>query len=177
MLDTIDELCNIRAGRYFIARATEICARCGRPSRVLAVGLPPGHQVLEPSEDDRDGDGDDDRDDRSGGDTWATANHTALLFHVAGLSEGARWQLCGLSAAYRKASDAPDVESCWTNHCDHCGAAFEDQDLFCEPGGAFLPVSELDARRIELFAVEESLAADAAGYAQDPDFFDAMRRT
>lgn len=164
-----DDVSNIRASRYFIAQATGICARCDRPSRLLALALPPGHEVLELA--------DDTPSEPGAADTWATVNHPALLFHVAHLSENVRSQLCGISPAYRKAFVEPGVDSCWANHCDHCGAAFDDQDLCCEPGGAFLPVSEADAGRIQLSTVEEPLAADAAGYAQEPDFFAAMRRT
>jgi hypothetical protein len=50
-----------------------------------------------------------------------------------------------------------------------------DHDLFCEPGGAFLPTTELSAGLIQLLPIDEAFEAAAAGYAHQPEFFDAMR--
>jgi hypothetical protein len=42
--------------------------------------------------------------------------------------------------------------------------------LFCEPHGAFVPLSSEDAAAIEVLPVAERLEAAAAGYTLDPEF-------
>jgi hypothetical protein len=164
---------NIRAGRYIVAQTNATCPSCLESTRLVAVGLPPGHEVLECDEDLHD---DDIPDAAGAADAWAQANHAALLFHVAYLSENVRSQLAGMLPAYCVDTRVAGLESCWTNHCGHCGAPFDDQELFCEPGGAFLPDSAAAARLIHLLIVEEPIRADAAGYAHEPQFFDSMQR-
>ena len=62
----------------------------------------------------------------------------------------------------------------WANHCERCGAIQEDHDLFCEPEGAFLPISPAAASIIEFLPIDEILEAAAAGYAVDPEFVEFM---
>jgi hypothetical protein len=50
---------------------------------------------------------------------------------------------------------------------------FDDQELFCEPGGAFLPTSESAAGLIDLLPIDLAFEAVAGGYAHEPSFFSA----
>lgn len=158
--------CNVRACRYLIAQTVGTCPRCHRATRLVALGLPAGHEISEPDDDAPDGAG--------AGDTWVVADHMALLFHVVHLSEHVPPRVAERSGAYRRDAALAGAESCWANHCEHCGAPFDDQDLFCEPGGAFLPVSEIAARRIRWQLVDEAIAAAAGGYAPEPAFLAPM---
>jgi len=45
-----------------------------------------------------------------------------------------------------------------------------DHDLFCEPGGAFMPISAEAARRIQFVTIESCFQAAAGGYAYEPAF-------
>lgn len=153
---------NLRADRYGVAQTTDTCRHCGQATRLVAVVLPAGHEVLEWDDDDVDDMG-----------TWQLAAQPAFLFHVAYLPEHVQRQMCAASA-YAIERSAPDTESCWTNHCEHCGAHVDDQELFCEPGGAFCPASGAQARSIDVAVVDEPIGVDAAGYAPHPEFFDAM---
>jgi hypothetical protein len=160
--------CNLRAGGYFVAQTRVVCPRCLQTTRLVALGLPPGHEVLEL---------DDAPDDGTAEDTWVAADHPAFLFHIVHLSENVRLRVGGITPAYRADAATDGEESGWTNHCEHCGSPFDDQDLFCEPGGAFFPVSDADARLIRLLSVDEAIDADASGYAPEPAFFNSMTRS
>ena len=171
----ISSAVNLRADRYCVAETRDTCHHCRRATRLVAVVLGAGHEVLEWDDDAADGAGDDAADGADDMGTWEVAAQPAFLFHVAYLPEHVQRQLCGRSA-YSLDRSAPDAESCWVNHCEHCGARFDDQDLYCEPGGAFCPASEAQARMIALRVVEEPIGVDAAGYAQEPEFFESMSR-
>jgi len=134
----------------------------------VAVGLWPGHEVLELD--------DEALDDAHAMDVWEVANHAGFLFHVAYLPSDVQSRISEICPAYALDHDESGDELCWANHCEHCAATFDDQDLFCEPGGAFLPVTEADAGLIQLCNVDETIAAAAAGDAPEPPFFDSMRR-
>jgi hypothetical protein len=159
---------NRRAKRFFIAQTRGVCSDCNRSTPLVAVGLWPGHEALELD--------DDAPDEAQAVDTWEVANHAAFLFHVAYLSSDAQARLTGICPAYGLDHDESGDVLCWTNHCGHCGAPFDDQDIYCEPGGAFLPVSEADAGLIQIHNVDEAIAAAAAGDAPEPPFFDSMPR-
>jgi hypothetical protein len=182
---------NLRADRYYIAQRRDTCRHCRQETRLVALVLPGGHEVLEWDDDAAECAGDDAPADAGEVGTWETSTQPAFLFHVAYLPEHVRRQLCA-RAAYAVARNAPGVEcspgtgsspgddsssgaeSCWVNHCEHCGAPFDDQDLYCEPGGAFCPATDAEARAIDLEPVDEPIGVDAAGYAEQPQFFESM---
>jgi len=153
---------NLRADRYCVAQTMDTCRHCGQATRVVAVVLPAGHEVLDWDDDDADDLG-----------TWQPAAQPAFLFHVAYLPGHVQRRMCAQSA-YAIERSVPGNESCWANHCEHCGAYVDDQELFCEPGGGFCPASEAQASLIDLEVVDEPIGVDAAGYAPQPEFFDAM---
>jgi hypothetical protein len=149
---------NVRSPGYFIARGTAGCGHCGRATAVTALAVPGGHEVLLSDEDSSSSSG------PMG--TWERAPHHAFLFHVESLPEAIQHRLgarVGIGAG-------------WSNHCEHCGGRLEDQDLICELGAIFCPENMADAARICLTWVGEPFAALAAGYAPDPQFFDAISR-
>jgi hypothetical protein len=183
----ISSAINLRADSFCVATTLQTCRHCGHSTRLVAVVLPPGHEVLEWDDDAIDDEIVDDEiiddeiiDDHTeshadSAGTWQVAAQPAFLFHIAYLPEHVQRRMCA-ATAYSVERGAPADESCWANHCEHCGAYFDDQELFCEPGGAFCPASVADARSIELRTVDEPIGVDAAGYAQQPEFFDAMNR-
>jgi hypothetical protein len=155
---------NVRAPRVLLAATAAICGRCGGATRVFALVVPPGHLVLEPD--------DGCAQDAAAPAEWCVAPHGAFLFHVGFVNDAAARRLRRLTRGFRAVRT--DCADCWANHCECCGSMLEDQDLFCEPGGAFLPESPELARRIHLVAIDEPFEACAAGFDHDPPFFDAM---
>ena len=164
---------NVRSQTYYVARATAPCWHCGMSTRVLALAMPGIHETL-------DIDAADDGEDSGGylaAVPWQRAGANAFLFHVHQLSQAVQHRLEDLSLHFRPARSAATQNTYWANHCEHCGALLDDQELHCEPGGAFSPSSEAAAATIELLHVDAPLRAAASGYALEPEFLRFMRRS
>jgi hypothetical protein len=177
---------NYRAPSYRVAHTPGVCAQCGASTRLVALVLPPGHEVLDPedgpeareSTDAARVAGDEFEDDghaRSAGGVWSVATGSAFLFFVEYIPQPVLHRMHTHARAYRLSSRVNDAPH-WVNHCDACGAAFDDDELFGEPGAGFVPTSQAEARIIELVPVDEPLEVGAGGYAYEPEFFDCMRR-
>jgi len=162
---------NVRAPRFLLGSSVDRCGRCGALTPVFALALPAGHGVCWPDEDE------DGADAAAGADPslgpWEVCDGVALLFHVERLSAGVESQLLRFAPSLRLVADAvdPGPNHCWANHCGHCQAVLDDHDLFCEPEGAFLPISVAAAERIHFMAIETAFEGFAAGYAYEPAFF------
>jgi hypothetical protein len=157
---------DVRSDRYFIARTVGSCGRCGRPTVVVALCLPPGHERLEVDEDLPQGEHDE---------VWSRADRHAFLFHVDNLSAAAQRHVRDIAPCYDFGQDETQGFQ-WVNHCEHCGTQLDDLELFCEPDGPFLPTSEAGARVIRLVPIDEPIEARAAGLADEPEFFNHMSR-
>lgn len=157
---------NVRSDGYWIAHTTGTCAQCRSTNRLVALALPAGHQSLALA-------GDELRDELAEY-VWESAAATAFLFYVEYLPRHVQRRLREFSRGYRFSCDDP-VQGCyWANHCSACGVPMHDHDLFCEPGGAFLPTSPASAAAIMLVRIPQLLEAGAIGYACAPQFLESM---
>ena len=157
---------NFRSDGYLIARTVGTCLHCRGETRLVALMLPPGHESRSTSDEGvQDGESSPTHDD-----SWERTPCYALLFYIESLPDAVRHRLQALAPTYRFANSPATQDSYWANHCERCGGLQEDHELFCEPEGAFLPVSPAAAAIIELLPIHESLEAGAAGYAVDPAF-------
>lgn len=164
----------VRSDRFLIARAAATCPQCSASTEVIALVLPPGHETDESDEAD---DFDWMAEEREGVDQarWMKAHQTAFLFLVEQVSPAADTWLRQAAKQYEDdcvGGGSPGLR----NHCIRCGAVFDDQDLFCEPGGAFLPTSAAEAGKVSLATVDQPIQATVDGYAYEPEFFDFMTR-
>jgi hypothetical protein len=159
---------NVRSKDYLIARTIGPCTDCGGRTPLVALVLPPSHETLSLAEDD---DGD------PLPDSWNQVSCRAFLFYIGYLPGGVQQRVQASSKSYRPAVSPIVQGSYWANHCEHCGSLQEDHDLFCEPGGAFLPVDAVSASAIELTRIDEPFAAAAAGYACEPEYLEHMIQT
>jgi hypothetical protein len=161
---------NIRSHGYFIAHRVATCWRCQASTPLLALVLPPEHETLS-----LDADADAERDELAQ-DTWQTAPVSAILFYIGYLPEAVQRWLKDISPFYRFAHCAATQGAYWANHCERCDSLLDDHELFCEPEGAFLPMSPASAAAIHLLRINESFEAAAAGYGHDPQFLALSRR-
>lgn len=159
---------NVCSPRYFIARRLGACGYCHSPTNIIALAVPPGHWALEMDAEAHD--------DAASVDSWRLATHSAFLFYVEYLPDIIHHRLKRLARYYRFGHSDAAMGFYWANHCERCGCVLDDHDLFCEPAGAFVPTSESAARLIHLLPVDEEIEVRAAGYAYEPQFFDAMSR-
>ena len=145
---------NIRSPSYYIAQMQARCAKCGRQSRVLALAVPPDHEILVEDE-------------------WQNVDTNAIIFYLAELPDAVSRHLFERSPAFRLRGQDP-AESHWVNHCEYCAEPFSEEELHCEPGG-FMPGCVLEAEAIFLTRIDEGFSVSAAGYALAPEFFASMR--
>lgn len=152
MLEPTSEA-NVRAEHYSIVRAPGVCPRCGCRNELTALMVPPGHAVrdLEACSAVR-----------SAG--WEIVPCSAFLFHLERLAPAVEQRLCSRSA--RRGSMLRDR----INRCTRCEHVWPEEELFCEPGGAFLPQSEAEAQRLAFHPVAEPLWGSVGGHAPDPMF-------
>jgi hypothetical protein len=113
---------------------------------------------------------------RCGSGAWQDGACNALVFYVGALPDAVPRRLRELAPGFKLAADLGSLDAYWSNHCEHCGLRFADEELFCEPEGAFMPASSESAATIRLEAVDEPIALRAAGYAPEPGFFALLRQ-
>lgn len=170
---------NIRSQRFYIARTVSTCWHCGSPTALVAIAVPPGHETLDVDDEVL---GDDMQHREPVAATWSIADHNAFLFFVDFLPAAIQDRINQYLPSYRPiggtaaAAAGSGSGSYWSNHCESCGSQLDDHELFCEPGGAFVPTSESTAAAIHLEMVGEAFESSAAGYAYEPQYFGAMAR-
>jgi hypothetical protein len=184
-LDNNSHEINIRSPRYYIARTVSTCRHCGSPTALVAIAVPPEHETLDVDDDASDEGWDDETRHREHpAAAWSVADHNAFLFYVDFLPAAVQERINLYQPAYRRldpdAAAAPGAGggsgSYWANHCEKCACQLDDHELFCEPEGAFLPMTESAAAAIYLVLVDEPFETSAAGYSYEPPLFDAMIR-
>ncbi|MBS0393056.1 MAG: conjugal transfer protein TraC [Proteobacteria bacterium] len=155
---------NVRGPAYFLAASASRCWRCSVRSRVHGFILPAGHETLFD-------------DDESDDWTWELAEEPSILCYVDWLAPAVAQRVAALTPHYRIGHSRLTGSQYWMNHCDHCGAEFDDHETFCEPGQGFLAFTREDAQRVELQHVAEAFAASCGSYSIGVTLFDEMRRT
>ena len=144
-----------RSPKYCIAQMALRCPFCGMATRVAAILLPVGHELLDEEE------GQESR--------WQAVGATALLFFVTELSGGSASSLRQLAPGFACVRDR------WSNHCEHCQALLDDQDLHCEPGDTFVPMDTAQGSKIRLVEIDQPIEVSAAGYSLQPEFLPIPR--
>jgi hypothetical protein len=151
---------NSRSQTYAVARGLQRCDKCARFTPVIGLVLFAGHETLKSSAA-ADANADDET---AAADVWEPADTRALLFFVEYLPEAVQRRLQQFSQHYRLEHDEQEGQSYWMNHCSFCDAEQRDFELYCEPEGAFMPISEEAAAFIRFYEVPEPFEALAGGY-------------
>jgi hypothetical protein len=152
-----------RSRGYWLAQLAMVCPFCDAATRVAGVALPANHETLDDA-------GDQDS-------AWQTVAANALLFFITQIPRETENHLRRLAPGFRRAASGPaDGESHWANHCEHCGALLDDQELHCEPGDTFVPITAAQGSTIRLIEFDEPFEASAAGYSLEPEFLPFTRR-
>jgi len=151
---------NVRSASFLIAKRRGVCMRCSESMVLIAVALPRGHWMLEPD-----------------AEVWEIAALDAFTFYVDYLPDKVGARLQQFSPSYKLAYSHETSDTYWANHCARCASLQSDHDLFCEPGGAFAPISESEAAEVELMEIEEPFEASVAGFAYQLELFEFMRRS
>jgi hypothetical protein len=151
---------NIRASLFFLATSTRDCWRCAAVSRVVAIVLPAGHEVLYVDDDPAD-------------EHWELSEMPVVLSYVGYLTEAVAARLRPLASHYRVDFSHTTGTSYWMNHCEHCAAKLGDFDTICEYDVAFSPRTTEKAARIRLEKIAEPFSTSCEGHADIEWFADA----
>ncbi len=142
---------NVRSPWYYFGSSTHSCPHCEQQTAVHGFVLPAGHSVLNVADFEDD-------------DQWEVGEEPSLLCEVEYLIPSVARRVEFLAPNYRPGSLAGSVSETWLNFCEHCGAALDDNEVFCEPGMGFLAFTEEDARRVALLTVGEEFGARCGSF-------------
>lgn len=158
---------NIRSAKFLLARTAGTCRYCGALTPLAALVVPPGHMALELD--------DETQDEQRAVDAWRIATGSAFIFFVGFIPPAVQRRLRQFTRLYRLNGE-PGASSYWANHCERCDGSIDDNELHCEPDGAFVPTTPESATLIHLATIEQAFEAAAGGYAYEPAWFCAMRQ-
>jgi hypothetical protein len=153
---------NIRADSYFLAESARECWRCSRQTRVFAILLPAGHEVLHVDDDPAD-------------DEWQVAEAPTRLSYIEYLPDPIAERLRSLAPHYWTDFSQTTQSFYWMNHCERCGAKQGDFDTVEEHGSPFNPSVQEAAAAVLLREIPESFAASCASHTCGIELFDFMR--
>ncbi len=154
---------NIRAGSYLLAESTRECWRCSRQTRVFALMLPAGHEVL---------DGEDDL----ACDEWQVAEEPTVLSYIGHLADPIPARLRALAPDYRLDFSQMTGDFYWMSHCEHCAAKQGDFETIEEYDSPFNPATPDHAAEILLREIPEPFAGSCGSYTCGIQLFEFMRR-
>lgn len=133
---------NVKADSYTIVQTEESCWKCGELTRVHGFLLPAGHRTLEYVDD--------------GISEWYKHREAAMVFYVTDLFPAITEQIRAITRHYFEDFSKTTNSSYWMNHCESCSMKQGDFNLYCEPGGAFLPIDDHAVARIRSQVVRAS---------------------
>jgi hypothetical protein len=154
---------NVRSSRYFIVESRIRCDKCNVVTAVFGVALPASYESLYVD--------DDAPDDASG--TWEASEMGAVLSYVQYLPETVANRIRSVTQHYRLDAQSEASDTFWMNHCEHCGAQMEEEELHGDPGSPFVPVSDEGLEAIRLHEVREPFAAWAGAECHDVKHLDS----
>jgi hypothetical protein len=152
MPDTADDAApNVRAARYTIVESRLRCLQCSQVTAVFAFSLPVGYESLYVD--------DDSSDDEEG--TWEAPGMAAILSYVGYLPESVANRIRALTSHYRIDVDNESGQPFWMNHCEHCGAQMEEEELHGDPDGPFTCMPHEGLEALRLHEAREAFEASA----------------
>jgi hypothetical protein len=152
---------NVRAPWYFLGTSTHECEHCGLETKVHGFVLPAGHAVLNVGDFEEE-------------DEWEVGDEPSLLCSVEYVIPSVARLVTSLAPTFRPGFLHPADSECWLNFCEHCGAALDDEEIFCEPGMGFLAFTEEDARRVALLTVREEFGAVCGSFSMGVALIEEM---
>jgi hypothetical protein len=148
---------NVRADRYFIVESRMKCEQCKALTAVFAFTLPADYESLYTD--------DDTPDDESG--TWDVPGFAAVLSYVDYIPETVIDRVCSMTQHYRLGRNEAGGGTFWMNHCEHCGAQVEEEELHGEFESPFGPMPSEGLEAIRLHEVHEPFTAWAGVQSHD----------
>ena len=136
-----------------IVESRILCTQCNVVTAVFAFALPAGYESLNVD--------DNTPDDEMG--SWEAPGVGAILSYVDHLPESIANRIRTLTSHYRIDRDIASGEAFWLNHCEHCGALIEEEELHGDLDGPFGPMPCEGLKALRLHDVREPFEACAGG--------------
>ena len=152
-----DASSNVRATSYIIVEGKILCGQCDVVTAVFAFALPAGYESLYVDED---------TPDEEGG-AWEALGMAVVLSYVEYLPDAVANRIRAKTSHYRLDLDRESGQSFWMNHCEHCGAQMEEEELHGDLDGPFGPIPDEGLEAIQLHHVREAFEAWAGGESYD----------
>jgi hypothetical protein len=144
---------NVRSKKYIIVESRVLCLHCNVVTSVFALALPADYESLNAT--------DDTPDDVHG--TWESPGLPAVLSYVEYVQETVASRIRALTTHYRSARDRDSGQTFWINHCQHCGAQLEEEELHGEPDCPFSPNPCEGLEAVRRHEIHEPFKAWAGG--------------
>lgn len=138
---------NLRADRFWMARADGVCPACTAAMHVFCLLLPTGHQ----SQDDP-------------WSPWVSSESGARIYYLVHLNQLAAERVHDIAPGYRQVSVQSHPRAIWQNHCPHCQSVNPDHTLHVDSTGVFVP-RHGDNRKFMLYPIDQPFVGHARGYA------------
>ncbi len=147
---------NVRSSSYSLVQGRMQCPQCDSVTAVFACALPAGYESRYVD------------DGPVGAEigTWEVQTMAAVLSYIESLPDTVANHIRALTQHFRLAPDEASGETFWINHCEHCGAQMEEEELH-EFDGPFGPMPGGDPESIHLHRFREPFAAWAGGESHD----------
>jgi hypothetical protein len=152
-MTTDDATPNVRASGYFIVESRFPCLKCSQVSAVFAFAVPKGYESLCV---------DDSTPENECG-VWEPQELAAVLSFVGCLPEAVIKRVRAVTSCYRIVTERETCSGFWMNHCEHCGARMEEEELHEDMDGPFGSIPSVGWEAIRLHEVREPFAAAAGG--------------
>lgn len=127
---------SLRAPEAYLVRSPAHCWRCGSPITVIGFLLAPSFEVNDAWE----------SGEEAVVDHWSAYEDWGFAHYIEELSSEVAEIASAASPTYRPGFSKTMQCQYWANHCSSCRALQGDFNLFSEPGGAFMPMTEQDAQ-------------------------------
>jgi hypothetical protein len=148
-----DTASNVRSAKYVIVESRMRCPQCKVVTAVFAFALPVGYESLYVD--------DDTPDDESG--TWEAPGMAAVLSYVEQLPESVANCIRAITSHYRVDRHIDTGHPFWMNHCEHCAAQMEEEELHSDLEGPFGPTPHEGLGAMRLHEVREPFEARVGG--------------
>lgn len=147
---------NVRSSSYSIIQSRMLCPQCNALTAVFTFALPASYESRT-VDDDTPGD-------EFG--TWETQGIAAVLSYIEYLSDTVAHRIRAMTSHYRLGLDNQGNETWWRNHCEHCGAQMEEEELF-EFDGPFGMMPSEGPEAIQVHRFREPFEGWAGGESHD----------
>ncbi|MGQ3665382.1 DUF5710 domain-containing protein [Citrobacter braakii] len=169
---------NIFNENYYIARSSKNCWKCGRSINIYGFYLPRGHKYMQDIQCDEVDWGEDtgiyhyDPNIETG---WCINPCASGISYINRLNPEPLSEIKKLSPYYKYDYSLQADDNYYANHCPHCKRLQGDFMIYQEPGGAFCPVEDKHARKIDLIHINEPIFISGGTSFTTDDFFEDMK--